>query len=416
MRPKIRKYIIEDYSVNDSTIYPYELGRVVIPKDDNGRPNLKKDWYVEYRIWNIDLERLVRKRESKGLNKFATVSQRNKAARILKREIDVLLINGAVTILKSRNGQSGIDLNTARLLNAFDFACKIKFLDLEKGTKSGFKSLRKHLVSWYNHEPKYEAFLFKEYTTQIVYQFFDFLSTTIVDTKKKKVMSKKTYNNYVGYLSIIFNFYIDRELIRHNPVTKVKRKKAYSGKHIPYSDDEIERIKKHIIEKEDHQLLLFIQFIYFGFFRPTEELRYLKIDNIKKDTIYIPPEIAKNDRGQHIRIPRGLEIIIEEKKLRDYPKSFYIFSAEGSPGLDHVGQNYFYRRHRKVLDTLGLYGFGKDLYSYKHTGNIRLFKAGADIKTVQEQNRHSSMQQTDTYLRDLGLFRDGRELDIFPDF
>ncbi|GAL83401.1 hypothetical protein MYP_628 [Sporocytophaga myxococcoides] len=417
-RKNVKENSITSNPTKKKTLYPYTLGRIVKPKDENGNITLDKDWHVEYWIWNIDLERLVRKRESEGINKFATISQRLQAAELKKKEIDSFLIAGAVAYLKDElhEAEKGIDINKATLIEAFDYACLCKFPDLERGTRKGFNALRKHLVRWMDVNEKYKNALFTSYTTQTIYKFLDFLSVYVVDEKKGKIISKKTYNNNIGYLSGIYNFYLDREVISYNPVSKVKRKKALSGGHIPYLDDEIELIKKYLDETGDHQLLLFIQFIYYGFFRPHEELRYLQVAHIKKDTIYIPPEIAKNDTGQYIRIPKPLEKLIVENNLRNYPKNYFIFTKDQKPGPVMVGENYFYKRHRKMLETIGLHGLDKDLYCYKHTGNIKLFKAGADIKTIQEQNRHSTIQQTDTYLKSLGLFRDGTELDIFPEF
>ena len=47
---------------------------------------------------------------------------------------------------------------------------------------------------------------------------------------------------------------------------------------------------------------------------------------------------------------------------------------------------------------------GQTLYSWKHTGAIKLYQATKDMKKVQRQCRHWSITETDNYLRDLGLF------------
>ncbi len=43
------------------------------------------------------------------------------------------------------------------------------------------------------------------------------------------------------------------------------------------------------------------------------------------------------------------------------------------------------------------------MYSWKHTGNCNAYRAGADIKALQQQNRHHSLEMTDVYLRSMGL-------------
>ena len=43
------------------------------------------------------------------------------------------------------------------------------------------------------------------------------------------------------------------------------------------------------------------------------------------------------------------------------------------------------------------------LYSWKHSGVVAAYNAGVDIKTIQNQCRHHSLEQTDVYLKSLGL-------------
>ena len=59
-------------------------------------------------------------------------------------------------------------------------------------------------------------------------------------------------------------------------------------------------------------------------------------------------------------------------------------------------------RFRRLITELHL---GKDytLYSWKHSGVVAAYNAGIDIKTIQNQCRHHSLEQTDIYLKSLGL-------------
>ncbi|MBD2704777.1 hypothetical protein IC229_29355 [Spirosoma sp. BT702] len=66
-----------------------------------------------------------------------------------------------------------------------------------------------------------------------------------------------------------------------------------------------------------------------------------------------------------------------------------------------------------MLDYLG-FPPGYDLYGWKHTGVIALYMATKDMKLIQQQCGHSTITQTDEYLRDLGLFLDYDILDTFP--
>lgn len=75
----------------------------------------------------------------------------------------------------------------------------------------------------------------------------------------------------------------------------------------------------------------------------------------------------------------------------------------------HMGYLYFYNRNVKVFKALGLdkASVRYSMYSYEHSGVISLYKATKDIKLVQSQCRHhNSLDQTNKYLRDLGLLSD----------
>jgi hypothetical protein len=90
--------------------------------------------------------------------------------------------------------------------------------------------------------------------------------------KEKRGVGNKTYNNYRGYFSIIFNFYISgQELPIKNPITKVKALTVEASElHLPFSNAQLSSIQEKLLAKGDKQLLLFISFIYYTFARPAE--------------------------------------------------------------------------------------------------------------------------------------------------
>lgn len=59
------------------------------------------------------------------------------------------------------------------------------------------------------------------------------------------------------------------------------------------------------------------------------------------------------------------------------------------------------RKHSEFLKKVGI--ADKTLYSWKHSGVVRAYKAGVDLKAIQMQCRHHSIEQTDTYLKSLGF-------------
>jgi integrase len=130
--------------------------------------------------------------------------------------------------------------------------------------------------------------------------------------KEKRGVGNKTYNNYRGYFSIIFNFYISsQELPIKNPITKVEALTVEASElHLPFSNAQLSSIQETLLAKGDKQLLLFISFIYYTFARPAEEVRLLQVKDIREKTIFIPSKRAKNNKGEHITIHQDLEALI----------------------------------------------------------------------------------------------------------
>jgi integrase len=58
---------------------------------------------------------------------------------------------------------------------------------------------------------------------------------------------------------------------------------------------------------------------------------------------------------------------------------------------------------------------GKTLYSWKHTGVVQAYKNGVDIKAIQLQCRHYSIEQTDVYLKSLGFVENTPFLNGIPE-
>jgi integrase len=189
-------------------------------------------------------------------------------------------------------------------------------------------------------------------------------------------------------------------MIVENPFSGLKMLETKSSAHKAYQPDEIKKIKEYCLE-HDPNLWLVINFIHFALIRSTEELRHLKIIDIKEQTIIIQSSSSKNSKTQHIMIPPPLQAIIDEYHLRDYHPDHYVFAANG-PSETKVDKNHWYRRHVKALEATQLTGKKHDLYAWKHTGVIALWKETQDIEIVRFQCRHSDVSTTQVYLRDLG--------------
>ncbi|MGX7687167.1 tyrosine-type recombinase/integrase [Flectobacillus roseus] len=389
--------------------YKYEF-RLPRLNDYNG--DISKPWLITFYIWNIDLAKLERKRLTP---KGATAQERYKDSRNLIKEISTWLKNGAYTVDKKKKVLPASPQAEEKKSTVFDYVSL--FLKFTQNTKK-----RNTLRTYKSHLKRYTNFLIKyypnfrevtEFSSQMAFEFFDHLLKTRREGGLE--LSNKTTKTSIGTMSIFFNFLMRRKIVKENPFTEMESLPIEIGKRVAFADTDRALIKKYLTETNPNpQLWLYLAIMYYTFLRPGEEVRNLKIGDIGEHYIRVRSDDAKNRKTQYVQISRGLEELIQEYKLRDYDPELYIFTLQGRPGLKCPGDRWFYLQHAKVLDALNLKNKNYSQYSWKDTGVIALYRATKDIKLIQRMCRHSSLEQTDKYLKSLGMFLESEILESFP--
>ena len=203
-----------------------------------------------------------------------------------------------------------------------------------------------------------------------------------------------TYNKYLLHLKQLFNGV--GVYGRFAGIEKVKNEKTplrYFQAH------QAKRLKAFMIE-HDPELWQFVQFVYYCFVRP-KELRFLRAGDImlEEEKIFVPGEISKNKKGQYITIPDCY--LPNLQWIYELSPADYLFPSPMDLSKP-IGRNTMYRRHKNILKQLN-FGPHYSLYSWKHTGAVAAAKAGVSVKELQIQLRHHSLDETDKYLRQMGV-------------
>jgi integrase len=371
-----------------SPIMKHQMPKVV----DSG-----EKWYVEYYAWDQRKEKYTRQRVYRGLNSITDLKKRRRAANKLKKEIYLKVCKGEN--LKPAEAPKAPEKLTVGL--AFDTYLLARKNTIKESSYRAYKQLKGHL-----DDAGQSSVGLGEYGV--------IQASELLTYFKSIDLANKTCNNLMGNLKTFFKHFVDLNHIEENPVRKFKKLTVTSGKHTPFNHEEAAAMKAYFKE-HNPQCLLFFSFLFYTLARPKAEIRLLKIGDIKKDTILIIAEHSKNRKAGSITIPGQLEELIQEYNLRSYPSHYYVFGYGGKPGLKPTGENYFYKQNKAALKATGLEGIKEfDMYSWKHTGVCWLSESGADLKDIQMQCRHSSIGQTDIYLRDLGLIKNNRLIDQYP--
>ncbi len=222
----------------------------------------------------------------------------------------------------------------------------------------------------------------------------EFLNKIILVNKQ----CNNTYNSYLTLFSGFYTLFVKQKKVLYNPFEDFKRLSKNSVPSPYFSKELVTKIKAQALDT-DLQLWLFIQFIYYCFIRP-KELRFLQLKHIQFDSqqILIPAHISKNKKSQYVAIPTVLFEQIKCWYNRD--KEYYLFGSAAVPGCYQVNENSMKLRHRKILDSLQISSEYK-LYGWKHTGAVNFTRAGGNLKDLQMQLRHHSLDQVNQYMQSM---------------
>jgi integrase len=368
--------------------------------------NPRKQWRLVFSQWNIKTGKLHR-RHFTLFNNIPDPKKRLAEARKWEKFINEQLVQGKVY----DPGQTTPKPPSVVVAKLPTFKA-----DFEGFTKAKAVTLSRDTIDAYNTFwlwwERYESYvntigvLTCEITPDLCQGYQDYLL--------KQSLATKTINNYVGTLKACLNYYCKPGRMRFSvsPALHVDNLPVESESDEPFSPEQAALVLAEIERREEWQLLLFVSLVHYTFARPGKEVRFLKVKDIKDRTIVYRATNVKSSTQKAPTMPKPLEQLIERLGIRNCEPDSYVFTRDGVPGKKPVGNVYFYRKHRAILDHLGFVG-KYTLYSWKYTGNIKLFNAGVNLKSIQLQNGHTTLRTTEKYLKKLGQFVDN---DIYDKF
>ena len=324
--------------------------------------DLTKRWFV---YWYEDGKRI---KKYKGINHGTTKEERRAIARRLIKEIQEILI-------KKIDGFKGTDY-------AKQYQKIQRFLQQHK------HNWRKKTLQ--THESRLRMFFHWNQRRVITQERIkDFFAAQGALGKKQNTLS--------GYYRTFRNIFcpaLGDDLLDGFQVKKVPGTPARY-----YSEAQIRFLSENM-QKEEPELWVAVQLLYYCYIRPAE-IRQLKMGDVilEDKKICIPAEVSKNKKTQYVVIPEAFYPKLY-KVIAGRNPTHYIISDSHQP----VGMNWLKIRHQKFLKK---HHFDTDkykLYSWKHTGAVMAVKNGVHIKQLQLQLRHHSLDQVNSYLRQMGVF------------
>lgn len=84
--------------------------------------------------------------------------------------------------------------------------------------------------------------------------------------------------------------------------------------------------------------------------------------------------------------------------LKKYPSNYFIFGKLGLPGPNPIGVNWLASAYRYIRESLNI-DPEYTLYAWKHTRVVHEMMKGTDPYEIQHICRHSSLDETQVYMR-----------------
>lgn len=202
--------------------------------------------------------------------------------------------------------------------------------------------------------------------------------------------SNRNYMNKRQYLNVLIP----------GTIAKTPRKRYAEILHQTYEPQEMKSILTFL--KSNYPKLYTVALLTYGcFVRPHEEARLLQRYQIKEQKIFLSGDENKGKKVRVIHIPdyiyEALKPYIDSCAEPDH----YLFSGDSVP----VNFDYFrtqWSRAKSQLLKQKLIQKNQTLYSFRHTGAVKVYRQTKDAHIVQQLLGHSSLTVTLKYLRGLG--------------
>ncbi|MCX6266194.1 MAG: site-specific integrase [Bacteroidetes bacterium] len=135
--------------------------------------------------------------------------------------------------------------------------------------------------------------------------------------------------------------------------------------------------------------------IFYCFLRPQEIMR-LKVEHFQLNSrlIVIPGTVSKNKKHEVVQIPNALVPVLKKLDL-NYPGDYFVFTRHLVRGTKEAAPTRMAGYWRKFANEFGI---KKNIYSLKHTGAGMAIENGINLRDLQLQLRHWSLEMTQVYL------------------
>jgi integrase len=324
---------------------------------------------------------------------------RDRHAKKLVDHINNMLDSGKNPFVDQENSKKYTSID-----KALTFVLDFKNLYIRKRTQHSFDSRMKILREWLVKKNLQQKFIF-EFTEDVALAYMN-------DLISKRDISGRTFNNYLIDYRTFFNTLMKNKFITSNPFHGVSKIQEQETDKRPFRDDEATRYFGYT-EKFDFDFYIISLYCYYLALRPAEICR-LKISDfwLQKGVVVVPGSKSKNKKKRIVPIATPFLNLLKDY-FKTLPSGYFICSKGLKPG-DVFEHSTRIAEHFRVIATDLKIPSEVKFYCLKDTAADRLIEAGFNTKIIRDLFGHSSIAETDAYLKKFRITINEKLINNFP--
>ncbi len=351
----------------------FKLSRLYDVKGD-----LSQRWYVYFFYKNPETNKNTRFKDNIP-SRFKTAISRRQWANDHMSKINKRLLTGW-------NPFSFTEKRHTNIIQAMKFVLEFKETTLRKRSFYTYRYQVHSFEKWL-FKMKYQHLSVGEFNQMHAQQFMDY-------SKMVLKLSNRTYNYRRMHMRCFFSFLMKRDWILSNPFMCIEKLPIEEPEITCFTVDELIRVQDKLPE-EDFELYAVACLIFYCFLRPAEIVRMrIRNFNFYNNTIVVAGTISKNRKHETVQIPDALVPVLRLLPFEG-SQDRYAFSKDLMPGTVEIAPTRIAGRWRAWADK---HAINKNIYSLKHTGVGMAIEAGINLRDLQLQLRHSSLDMTQVYV------------------
>lgn len=342
-----------------------------------------KDWYVSF--YAVDPLTGKMKRKRIKLNRIKNINERRKYARELVERINTKLRSGWNPWI-----EKAAPKGNERLIRAIELFLQRKRAELRPDSMRSYESQCDRLMTWLQNRGKANV---------VAAAFTPYMCREYLEYCLDQGVSARTYNNYITFGRLLFNWLKERHYVKDNPFDGIKKMREQAKVRQLIPELWLIRIREYLeVHNPDFLRACMLQF--YAELRPKEQVRLRMRDiDITNRVITVPADAAKNRQARYPTIPDELLPYLLSLPWDRLPLSAPVVGRKFKPGGEKVGRtDMFTQEWARMRTKLGMpkeYQF----YSLRDSGIVHMIRNDVPLDIVMKQAGHADLTTTTKYVK-----------------